>query len=326
MRAVLHRSYGGPEGLQIADIPAPQPGPGEVLVRVRAASINAADHRILHADPFLVRLAAGLLRPRRWPVMGSDFAGVVEAVGAGVTVCKPGDAVMGDVSNRRGSHAELVVAPEHTISPLAEGASFVEAAAIPLAGVTALQALRLGARVQPGERVLVVGAGGGVGGFLVQLGGALGAQVTAVCGPRSVERVRAEGAHAVIDYTQEDFADDEVRYDVIFAVHGHRPLSLYKRCLRPGGRLVVVGGDARQIFAGLLLGWLVFLFSGKRVVPLTINEQEIKADLQILRDLQATGRLRVSVDRTFPLEQAIDAFRYVGQGHVAGKVVLTVGT
>lgn len=324
MRALVHKVYGGPELLEVEEVAEPVPAAGQVRVRVHAASINAADYRIMRADPWLVRLANGLFRPKRWPIMGGDFAGVVDTVGPGVTTVRPGDAVFGDGSDRRGAHAERVVTEAWRVAPIPAGVSFTDAAAVPLAGITAMQAVRRGAELRGGERVLVAGAGGGVGGYIVQIARAFGARVTAVCGPGSVDRARAGGAEVVLDYTRDDFAARDHRYDVIFAVNGERPLATYRRCLAPGGRLVVVGGTTRQIFAGLLLGRLVFLFGGRTFRSLTLDDAAIPGDLATLAELLRDGRLRAQVDRVFPLTRFVEAFRHVERGGGSGKVVLAV--
>jgi NADPH:quinone reductase-like Zn-dependent oxidoreductase len=325
MRAVLHRHYGGPELLERGEVPQPRPGPEQVLVEVHAASINAADYRIMRADPWLVRLGNGLLRPRKWPVLGSDFAGRVVAVGDRVTSVSIGDRVFGDASaDGRGSFAELVCVRASALALIPAGTSMVEAAAVPLAGITALQAIRDLGEVRPGQAVLVHGAGGGVGGFVVQIAKAYGAHVTAVCGPASREQVERFGADEVIDYTRTDFSVSAARYALIVAVHGHRRPRVYARCLQPGGRLVVVGGHNRQIFEGLLLAPLVCRASGKRARTLNVDEGRQAEDLAELSAMLSDGRLRVAIDREVPLDGVVEAIRYVEAGHVDGKVVLAV--
>ena len=327
MRAVLHHRYGGPEGLELGEIPRPDPGPGEVLVEVHAASINSADLRMMRADPWLVRLDNGLTRPRKWPVLGSDFAGRVVARGEGVESVALGAAVFGDATpDGRGSFADFVRVRASTVVPIPPGLRFVEAAAVPLAGVTALQAVRDLAQVGPGQSVLVYGAGGGVGGFVVQLAKARGADVTAVCSAASRAQVEGFGADLVLDYASEDFAARPERYDAILAVNGHRRLRVYRDALKPGGRLVVVGGSNRQIFAGLLLAPLVFLGRGKSARVLIVDEARLADDLDELAVLLERGALRVAIDRVVPLEQFADAIRQVEGGHVGGKLVLELRT
>jgi len=325
MQAVLHDRYGGPELLRVGRVPRPVPAPGQVLIRVHAASINAMDYRIMRADPFLVRLQNGLLRPKR-PILGADVAGVVEAVGPGVTTFAIGDEVFGEAffTDGLGAFAEYVCVRKEAILEKPASLGFIEAAALPLAGVTALQAVRDRAKLCAGQSVLIQGAGGGVGCFLVQIAKAYGAKVTAVCGPRSVELLRSLGADRVIDYTEEDFATEDGRYDAIFGVNGYRPLTLYRSLLMPGGVYVMVGGASRQILEALLLGKLRFSWSGRRMEILSVDELVRDKDLEEIRDLVDSGRLRVTVDRVFPLARAAEAIRHVEGGHVRGKAILEV--
>lgn len=325
MNAVTYRRYGGPEVLEYGERPRPAPGRGDVLVAVRAASINAADYRMMRADPFLVRLANGLRRPVKMQVLGADVAGVVAAVGDGVTGVAVGDRVMGCApAHTRAAFAEYACLPQTALVTMPDGMAFVDAAAVPLAGIAALQAIRDRARVRPGQSVLVHGAGGGVGTLTVQIAVAMGARVSAVCGPRSVELVASLGASRVIDYSEQDFADESASYDVILGVNGYRSLAEYRRALNPGGRYVMIGGTNRQIFEALLLGRLRFLFRGKTADVVTIDDSLRATDLRQLRDFLVGGQIRPVIDRTFALGDVAAAMRYVEGGHVAGKVVLTV--
>ncbi|MFZ5446125.1 MAG: NAD(P)-dependent alcohol dehydrogenase [Myxococcota bacterium] len=326
MRAIVYREYGGPEVLRLAELERPAPARGQVLVQVRASSINSADQRMMRAHPFLVRLANGLFRPKKRLVLGQDVAGVVAAVGEGVTRFAVGDEVFGEtpmLSN--GAFAEFTLAAEASLAPRPRGLSFEESAAVPLAGTTALQALRDLGRVTEARQVLLVGAGGGVGLFAVQIARLLGAEVTAVCGPRSVELVRALGAHEVIDYTRDDFTARPRTWDTVVAINGYRPLSAYRRALAPGGRFVMVGGTNAQLFKTLLFARPFFALDGKWGGALTLDERKRPADLTQLRAWLEAGRLRVHVDRRYPLTALVDAMTYVEQGHVSGKVVLTTG-
>ncbi|MEL6348119.1 MAG: NAD(P)-dependent alcohol dehydrogenase [Myxococcota bacterium] len=325
MRAIVHHRYGGPEVLEVADLPVPTPGSGQVLVRVHAAALNAADWRLMSADPFLARVENGWLRPRKWPVLGSDFSGVVAAIGEGVDDISVGDAVFGDsFTAGRAAFADYVCVERAMVVAMPAALSFAAAASAPLAGVTAIQAIRLSGRVQPDASVLIYGAGGGVGSVLTQLCVALGARVAVVCGPRSIPLVERYGVDRIIDYTAGAVVLDDSTYDTIFAVNGHRRPAVYRRALRPGGGLVIIGGKNRQIFEGLLLAPLVFLFSGKMGKVLTIDDAHRSEDLRTLAAHLADGTLQVDIDRSFALDEARDAFRYMLGGHVQGKIVLDV--
>jgi NADPH:quinone reductase-like Zn-dependent oxidoreductase len=322
MKAVVYTRYGPPEILRLVERERPTPADGEVLVKVHAASLNAADWRMLMARPFLARLYNGLLRPRR-QVLGADVAGTVEQVGAGVRHLAPGDAVFGDLMRFGwGGFAEYVCAPEDAFAAKPTRLSFEEAATLPMAGVTALQGLRDAGGLRPGEKVLINGASGGVGTFAVQLAKYLGAEVTAVCSTGKVDLVRALGPDHVLDYTQEDFTCRAERYDLILAANGYHPLRDYRRALRPGGRYVMVGGTSAQMFEALLLGPLAFLGSGRRMAALTATAN--RKDLALLAGLFETGRLRPVIDRRYPLGEVPEALRYLAEGHAAGKVVIAV--
>jgi len=293
-----------------------------VLVAVRACAMNAADWHILRADPFLARLAVGLFKPR-YNVLGCDFAGVVEAVAPDVTRFKPGDAVMGELgSSGWGAFAERVCAPENVLVAKPANINFEEAAAAPLAGVTAVQGLRREGHLEPGERVLVNGAAGGVGTFAVQLAKVLGGHVTAVCSARNVEQARSLGADHVIDYEQIDFTRGEQRYDLILAANGYHPLKSYKRALAPGGRFLMTGGAGKQMAEAIFLGPLASLGSGKRLGFVTMKSN--REDLEFLRDHLADGSVRSVIDRSYPLEKVPEALAYLEEGHARGKVVIHV--
>jgi NADPH:quinone reductase-like Zn-dependent oxidoreductase len=284
--------------------------------------MNAADWHILRADPFLARFAVGLFKPRH-NVLGCDLAGVVEAVGHGVTRFKAGDEVMGELgSSGWGAFAERVCAPEDVVTHKPTSIRFDEAAAAPLAGVTALQGLRTIGQLKPGERVLVNGASGGVGTFAVQLGKALGGKVTAVCSTRNVESARSLGADHVIDYTKADFTKSGERYDVILAANGYHALADYKRALAPGGRFVMTGGAGKQMAEAIFLGPFASLGSGKRLAFCTMKSN--RADLEFLRDRLADGSVRSVIDRSYPLEKVSEALAYLEEGHARGKVVIQV--
>ena len=323
MKAIVNTEYGSPDVLRLSDVAKPAPQAGEVLVKVHATSLNAADRLILSGKPFIVRLSTGGPRRPKHTILGADVAGVVEAVGPGVTTFQPGDAVYGDLSGvGSGGLAEYVSAPERVWAPLPNGIPFEQAAAVPMAAVTALQALRDKGQLRPGQRVLIHGASGGVGTFAVQIAKALGAEVTAVCSPRNADMARALGADHVIDYTRDDFAQRGERYHIVLAVNGYRPLGDYQRVLAPGGVYVMVGGTMGQIFQALLLGPL---FSRRGKVA-AVTAKPDRADLAVVGELLQAGQVRPVIDRCYPLHEAAEAFRYLEREHARGKVVITVAS
>lgn len=322
MKAIVCDRYGSPDVLRLEEVERPDPTGDEILVKVVGASVNAGDWHILRADPFLVRLAFGLFRPKL-RVLGSDVAGIVEAVGDSVSKFKAGDAVFGDISSYGfGAFAEYVCAPETAFALKPVSLSFEDAAAVPAAGMTALQALRDKAKVQAGQKVLIHGASGGVGSFAVQLARYLGAEVTAVCSTQNVERVRALGASHVIDYTQEDFARVDGRYDVILSANGTRSILDFRRVLRPGGIFVSTGGSTGQLFQSLLLGPLLSLAGKVRMTNFLVSPNG--EDVGALAELLERGEISPVIDRRYSLEEVPDAIRYLEEGHAQGKVVITV--
>jgi len=317
MKAILYTKYGPPDVLELHDIEKPSPKEDEVLVRVHAASINALEWRRFTLPKIMVRIMGGGIREPRNKSLGADFAGRVEAVGAGVTQYKPGDEVFGI---RRGSFAEYVCAPEKLIALKPANISFEAAAAIPLAGLTALQALRDTGKIQAGQRVLIHGAGGGVGTFAVQIAKSFGTEVTAVCGPRNVEVIRSAGADHVIDYTREDFTKSGEQYDLIIAANGYRSIFEYRRALKPNGIYVVVGGDLTQMLQALVLGPFLSRSGRKMTGMMTRPNQD---DLVFIKELIEAGKFVPVIDRCYPFSKAAEAHRYVLEGHVRGKVILT---
>ena len=322
MKAILFDHYGPPEDMKLGELPKPSPRAGEVLVKVRASSVNAADWHLMRADPFLVRLVYGLFKPRV-RVLGVDVAGQVEAVGAGVTRFKPGDEVLGELfASGLGGFAEHVAAPESAFVLKPARLSFEEAAAVPLAAVTALQALRDVARLKAGDSVAINGASGGVGVFAVQIARALGArEITAICSSRNVDLARKLGADQVIDYTREDFTAQGKTYDVIVAANGYHPLAHYKRALAPGGRYAMVGGRVRQMTEVMFLG--PFHSLGDRKMR-RVDVRTTLADLEFVRGLLEAGTVVPVIDRTYRLEEVPAAIAYLEEGHARGKVVITV--
>jgi NADPH:quinone reductase-like Zn-dependent oxidoreductase len=324
VKAIVQDRFGPPESLQLLDVDEPRIGPDDVLVRVRAAAANPYDWHMLRGDPYVARLApvVGHTRPRT-RIAGIDAAGEVAAVGADVRGLAVGDAVFGFC---KGAFAEYVAAPAELVVPKPVGLSFEEAAALPMAASTALRGIRDVGEVRAGQRVLVNGAGGGVGSFAVQLAASLGAEVTGVCSTRNVELVRSLGAEHVVDYTVADFTDGSSRYDVVLDNVGNRPLRRVLAALAPRGTLVLNGGGSPGAVFGavatLLRAKLLNLVVAQRLVQLPTVESRENL-LTVARHAEA-GTLRPVVDRTYPLAGTADAVSHVEQGHARGKVVVTV--
>jgi NADPH:quinone reductase-like Zn-dependent oxidoreductase len=323
VKAIVQDRYGPTDVLEFRDVDEPTPGEGEVLVRVRAAGCGPDVWHIMAGRPYLARLMLGVRRPKV-RIRGWDFAGTVEAVGSSVTGVAPGDDVMGTC---RGSFAELVVATPNDLVRKPPRISFEQAAAVPVSGVTALQALRNHGRVRRGQSVLVIGAAGGVGSLAVQIAKAFGAEVTGVCSTAKVDVVRSLGADDIVDYTREDLADGSRRWDVIVDTAGRRSLSHLRRALSRTGTLVIVGGDGGGrwtggFFRGVLRAPLLSMFVSQRLRGLNVKEN--KADLEAVAGLIESGEVTPLVDRTYPLVEAPDAIRYLAEGHPRGKVVVTI--
>ncbi|MCL4859135.1 MAG: NAD(P)-dependent alcohol dehydrogenase [Caldilineaceae bacterium] len=323
MKAIICTKYGPPDVLQFQEAPKPTPKGDEVLVKIYAASVNMYDWHLLTADIFLVRLmGGGLLKPKK-PIPGVDIAGRIEAVGRNTKQFKPGDEVFGDISAcDHGGFAEYVAVPERVLALKPSNLSFEEAAAIPMAAITALQGLRDQGKIQAGQKVLINGASGGVGAFAVQLAKSFGAEVTAVCSTRNLDLARKLGADRVIDYTKEDFTHNGQTYDLILAVNGYHPLSAYKRALTPQGIYVMVGGTPAQIFQAMLLGSWQSEKGGKKLGGFTAHANQ--QDLVVLKELVEAGKVVPVIDKRYSLHDAPEALRYLGAGHARGKVVITV--
>jgi len=323
VKAVVQREYGAPEVLEFKDIDQPVVKDDEVLVRVHAAAVNPPDWAGVHGVPYIVRLAFGLRRPKLG-VRGTDMAGIVDAVGKHATRFRVGDEVFG---RGVGTFAEYAVAPEEHLVPKPATITFAQAAAVPMSGLTALQALRDSGGIQPGQKVLIVGAGGGIGTFAVQIAKSFGAEVTGVCSTSKLDLVRSIGADHAIDYTQEDFTQGERRYDIVLDNVLRHSLSHLLRALSRNGTLVPNGGQFyKRWFAstGVLLikAPLLSLFVPQRIRVCT--EHPGQDDLLVLKELMESGKLTPIVGRTYPLSQAREAISYFGEGHAEGKVVLTV--
>jgi NADPH:quinone reductase-like Zn-dependent oxidoreductase len=321
MKAIVQDSYGSADVLELRDIDQPEVKDGEVLVRVRAAAIHAGDLLLMTGRPYLMRLAFGLRRPRK-RIPGFDVAGHVEAVGRNVTRFRPGDEVFGECP---GALAEYVSTSENKLAAKPAGLTFEQAAAVPTSGVTALRGLRDAGRLRPGQRVLIIGASGGVGTFAVQIAAAMGAEVTGVCGPGNVDLVRSLGAGQVIDYTRQDCAQGTERYDLILDNVASHSLSACRRALTPRGTLIPNNGTSGGRWTGtlgrILAAHAMSLFVRQRLRPyLALIRAE---DLAALTDLIEAGKVTPVLDRTYRLDEAPEAIRYVGRGHARGKVVIT---
>lgn len=323
MKVITHKKYGSPDVLRLEEIEKPILKENEVLVKIHAASVNALDWHLLTADIFLVRLMGeGLFKPKNQK-LGADAAGQVEAVGSEVKEFKPGDEVFGDIAPwGLGAFGEYAAVPERALALKPANLSFEQAAAVPVAAITALQGLRDVGQIQPGQKVLIQGASGGVGTFAVQIAKAFGTEVTAVCSTHNMEQAREIGADHVIDYTKENFTKNGQQYDLILAANGYHPLSAYKRALSPQGIYVMAGGTPAQIFQAMLLGPLMSKKGGKKFGG--VSAKTDKNDLLYLKDLLESGKIVPVIDRCYPLNETADALRYLGEGHARAKVVISV--
>lgn len=323
MKAVVHHQYGSPDVVRLEDVARPEAGVGEVLVRVRAAGVNRGVWHVMTGIPYLIRIAGFGLRAPKNPVLGNELAGTVEAAGSGVTRFRPGDEVFGI---GRSAFGEFAVAREDKLAPMPKNLTFEQAAVAGVSGLTALQALRDHGRVQPGQEVLVIGASGGVGTFAVQIAKAFGARVTGVCSTSKTAMVRSIGADHVIDYTREDFAGGEKRYDLIIDIGGNTTLARLRRALTPKGTLVIVGGEGGgRWFGGIdrqLRAMMLSRLVSQRFVSFICSENF--EDLIVLKELIESGKVTPVIDRTYPLTGVPEAIRYLQEGRVKGKAVITV--
>ena len=319
MKAIAFEKYGLPDVLELKEVEKPVPEDNEVLVEVHAASVNYVDWQVLRGKSLLLRLMNGLLIPKR-KILGDDIAGRVEGVGEKVKQYQPGDEVFG-ISNFD-AFAEYACVPEHALALKPARMSFDEAAAIPEAGITALQGLRDKGQVQAGQKVLINGASGGVGTYAVQIAKSYGAEVTGVCSTSKLDVVRSLGADHLVDYTTDDFTQTGQRYDLIFAVGGNRSIFDYKRALNPDGIYVCAGGSAAQYFHAMLLGPLISMMGSKKMGSMLANPKQ--KDYDFLIDLFEADKLRPVIDRRYPLSGVPEALRYYGDGQVQGKVVITI--
>lgn len=324
MQAIVYTTYGSPDVLQLKDIEKPTPKDNEVLVEVHAASANPLDWHLMRAEPFLARLENGLLKPKNTK-LGADIAGQVEAVGRNVTQFQVGDQVFGGITIKElGGFAEYVCAPEELLALKPAKITFEQAAAVPIAAFTALQGLRNKGQIQPGQKVLINGASGGVGTFAVQIAKSFGTEVTGVCSTRNLDMVRSIGADHVIDYTQADFTKTGQRYDLIFDAVGNRSVSDYKRALSPNGICAVAGFTTlSRLFQVIFLGaWASR--TGSKKIGLMETAKPNQKDLAFLKELLEAGKVVPVIDRCYPLREVPEAIRYLEAGHARGKVVITV--
>ena len=321
MKAIVHYEYGSPDVLELKEIDRPAANENEVLVRVQAASIHAGDWLSVRGQPYIMRPAVGLSKPKN-NIAGTDVAGLVEAVGSSVTQLQPGDEVFGTCS---GACAEYACAAEEKFAPKPANLNFEQAAAVPTSALAALHGLRDTGEVQPGQKVLITGASGGVGTFAVQIAKAFGAEVTGVCSTRNLDMVRSIGAEHVVDYTQEDFTQSDKHYDLILDIAGNRPLSNLRRALTPEGTLVLAGGRGGPWLMGMgrtfrALALSPFVSQNLRFY-VSMPKQE---DLVVLKELLEAGQVTPVIDQTYPLSETPAAFAYLEAGHTQGKTIITM--
>lgn len=322
MKAIVCNKYGSPDVLELKDIKKPLPTENQVLVKVHSASLNFGNLVLLKGKPFLARFAFGLMRPK-YSIPGGDIAGIVEAVGKDVKLFQVGDEVFGDLSCCGwGGFAEYVTVPEYALALKPSNISFEEAAATPMAGVTALQGLRDKGKIKSGQKVLIYGASGGVGTFAVQIAKSFGAEVTGVCSTRNLEILHWIGADHIIDYTKEDFIQNDECYDLILGVNGSNSISAYKRVLKPNGNFVHVGGSESQFFQTLILGPFISMSGNKKISNLL--QRSNREDLIYVKELLEMGKVKPIIDKRYKLSEVTEAFKYFQEGHAQGKVVITI--
>jgi len=311
MKALRYDKKNKPHKFSYTDVSKPEPNENEIVLKIHAASVNAADYRVIKM---------GLIPKKK--ILGADFSGTVEAVGKNTRQFKVGEEVLGDLSGSGfGGFAEYATAPENVLVKKPKKMTFEEAAALPMAAVTALQGLRNKGKIKEGQKVLIVGSSGGVGTFAVQLAKYFGAIVTGVCGPKNLEQTKFLGADKVIDYSKQNFTKNSITYDLILVVHGSRPLSAYKRILRPNGSCVIIGGALNQVFKAVLFGRFLSLGS-KKIRTLMAKPNQL--DLQFIVKLVEGGQIKPIIARRYSLNQAAEAMRFVSEGHASGKVVIQV--
>ncbi len=322
MKAIVYEKYGSPDVLHLKEVEKPALKEDGVLVKIHATSVNPADSHLLRADPFVARLFTGFLKPKN-TILGADIAGKVEEVGRNVKHFKAGDEVFGNLFVcGLGGFAEYACASEDALVLKPANISFDEAAAVPVAAITALQGLRNKGQIQPGQKVLINGASGGVGTFAVQIAKYFGAEVTGVCSTRNLDMILSIGADHAIDYTREDFTQNGQHYDLILAANGYHPISDYKRALSSNGIYVMAGGSGAQMLEALLLGPLMSMGGGKKMGGMIAKSNQ--KDLVFIKELLEAGRIKPVIDRRYPLREAAQALRYLEEGHARGKILITM--
>jgi NADPH:quinone reductase-like Zn-dependent oxidoreductase len=323
MKAMVYTRYGSPDVLELKEVKKPFPGDNQVLVKVHASSVNAFDWHVLRGRPAFLRLMGFGIRRPKYQILGADIAGQVEAIGKNVKWFKPGDYVFGDVSGSGiGGFAEYVCAGQNALAAKPENMTFEQAAALPLAAVTALQGLRDKGRIKSGQKVVINGASGGVGTFAVQIAKAFEAEVTGVCSTGKMDMVRELGADHVIDYTKEDFTRNGRQYDLIYAVNGYNSILAYKRALNNNGTYVLAGGEMAQMYQAMLLRPLFTLGGNKKVVNYVAQPNQ--KDLEFIAALFEEGKVNPVIDRRYPLSEVPDAIRHLEEGHARGKTVILI--
>jgi NADPH:quinone reductase-like Zn-dependent oxidoreductase len=321
MKAILVPKYGSPDVLQYIEVEKPVPNENQVLVKIVAAAANPLDWHGMRGEPFIARLGSDFRKPKD-PRLGADIAGVVEAVGGNVTEFKPGDEVLGAVGV--GGFAEYVCTREKNLARKPSNISFEEAASAPVVGFTAIQGFRHAGGIQPGQKVLVNGAAGGIGTFAVQFARSCGAEVTGVCSTKNLDLVRSIGADHVVDYTRQDFTRTGQRYDLIYDAIGNRSVSDYRRALKPGGNCVIAGFTSlRRLFEHMIMGPLRSRGGDRKVSMMGVSDAN-KEDLLVIQELLETGKVVPVIDRCYPLEETAQAIRYLETMHARGKVIITV--
>ncbi len=321
MKAVVFEKYGNPDVLEVREVAKPTPKPDEVLIKVQAASVNSWDWELLRGTPFANRMMFGLLRPKKINILGCDIAGRVEAVGVEVKQFQPGDEVFGDLSGGGwGGFTEYVCARESELALKPAGMSFEQAASIPQAGLLALQGLDYNGPIEPGQKILMNGAGGGVGSFAIQIAKSRGAEVTGVDHTLKLDVMRSVGADHVIDYTKEDFTRSGKQYDLILDVAGYRSTFDYKRALSPKGAYAMIGGAMTRVFQILFLGRWFSMTENKKMGLLLHKPNK---GLATMSELFEAGKIIPVIDRRYPLSEVADALRYFGEGRVKGKIIIT---